>query len=349
MIRVGPQVFSRPSSYSRTVRLLVTGGAGFIGANFCRYVVEHDLASVTILDSFTYAASRSAVATLPIDRAKIVAGDISDTDLVDSLVPDHDCVVHFAAESHNDRSLRDPAPFIQTNVVGTFTLLEAARRHKVRFHHVSTDEVYGDLPLDSGERFTEATAYRPSSPYSASKAASDHLVRAWGRSFGVEATISNCSNNYGPWQHVEKFIPRQITNIMEGRRPRLYGSGRNVRDWIHVDDHSSAIWAILTRGTPGNTYLVGSDGERSNLEVVQALLRLMDRPIDAFDVVEDRPGHDLRYGIDASRIRRDLCWEPRLADFDAGLSQTIAWYRDHARDWRAQKAESEARYAENWR
>ena len=328
------------------MRLLVTGGAGFIGVNFCRYVTERNLASVTILDCFTYAASRVAVNALPADRVSVVEGSITDTELVNSLVPDHDGIVHFAAESHNDRSLRNPSPFIETNVFGTFTLLEAARRHRVRLHHISTDEVFGDLPLDSDQRFTEETAYNPSSPYSASKAASDHLVRAWVRSFGVEATVSNCSNNYGPWQHVEKFIPRQVTNILEGRRPRLYGTGHNVRDWIHVDDHSSAIWSILNYGTPGRTYLIGSDGERSNLEVVRVLLELMGQPADAYDVVPDRPGHDLRYGIDASLLRAELGWRPEYADLEVGLAETIRWYREREDQWRAQKAESEARYAE---
>ncbi len=198
--------------------------------------------------------------------------------------------MHFAAESHNDNSIANPEPFITTNVEGTFHLLEAARKHDVRFHHISTDEVYGDLALDDPCKFTESTPYKPSSPYSASKAASDQLVRAWVRTYGLRATISNCSNNYGPYQHVEKFIPRQITSIMEGVRPKLYGTGENVRDWIHTEDHSSAVWKILTRGRIGETYLIGADGEMSNIAVMRMILRLMGCDEDAFDWVRDRPG-----------------------------------------------------------
>ncbi|MGB9012572.1 MAG: GDP-mannose 4,6-dehydratase, partial [Aeromicrobium sp.] len=225
--------------------LLVTGGAGFVGSNFVRHLIEQTDLSVTVLDKLTYAASRDSIADLPVDRCRLVIGDICDSTLVDELVSGHDAVVHFAAESHNDNSLNDPTPFVQTNILGTFTLLEAARRHDTRFHHISTDEVYGDLAIDDPHRFTESTPYRPSSPYSATKAGADHLVAAWARSFGVQATISNCSNTYGPWQHVEKFIPRQITNVLDGQRPKVYGTGTNVRDWIHAEDHSSAVWTIL--------------------------------------------------------------------------------------------------------
>lgn len=329
--------------------LLVTGGAGFIGSNFVHHVVEHTDAQVTVLDKLTYAASRASIAGLPGDRVQLVVGDIADTDLVESLVGvmtgPEDAVVHFAAESHNDNSLRDPSPFIATNLVGTFVLLEAVRRFGVRFHHVSTDEVYGDLELDDPAKFTEDTPYRPSSPYSASKAGADHLVRAWVRSFGVAATLSNCSNNYGPWQHIEKFIPRQITNILAGRRPKLYGAGANVRDWIHVSDHSSAVWEILTRGRIGQTYLIGADGELSNREVMSAVLELLGREADDFEHVTDRPGHDLRYAIDASKLRRELGWEPRFGDFRAGLSDTIDWYRNHREWWAESKGAVEAAYA----
>ena len=229
-------------------RLLVTGGAGFIGSNFVHHVVGHTDARVTVLDKMTYAASREALAGLPADRVELVVGDVADPEAVDALVSRHDAVIHYAAESHNDNSLDDPSPFVRTNLIGTFTLLEAVRRHDVRYHHISTDEVYGDLELDDPKRFTEDTPYNPSSPYSSTKAGSDLLVRAWVRSFGVRATISNCSNNYGPWQHIEKFIPRQITNVIDGIRPKLYGSGENVRDWIHADDHSSAVLTILEKG-----------------------------------------------------------------------------------------------------
>ena len=253
--------------------IIVTGGCGFIGSNFVHYVVNnHPEVHVTVLDKLTYAGNPDNIAGLPFDRVELVVGDICDSALLDEIVPGHDAIVHYAAESHNDNSIDDPTPFLRTNVEGTFALLQAARKYGVRYHHVSTDEVYGDLALDDPARFTEETPYHPSSPYSSTKAASDHLVRAWHRTFGVRATISNCSNNYGPYQHVEKFIPRQITNILDGVRPKLYGDGKNVRDWIHTDDHSSAVWTILTRGEMGETYLIGADGERSNIDVLRAIL-----------------------------------------------------------------------------
>ncbi|WP_062389207.1 dTDP-glucose 4,6-dehydratase [Demequina iriomotensis] len=325
------------------MRLLVTGGAGFIGANFVRLTLEtRPSVEVTVLDLLTYAGNASS---LPDDaRVTLVKGDIADGELVDSLVREHDAVVHFAAESHNDNSLDDPTPFVHTNLVGTFQLLEAARRHGVRFHHVSTDEVYGDLPLEGGDRFTPETPYNPSSPYSSTKAGSDLMVRAWVRSFGLEATISNCSNNYGPFQHVEKFIPRQITNLIDGVRPKLYGAGLNVRDWIHVDDHNRAVWTVLESGRIGETYLIGADGEASNKEVVEAVLELMGHAPDDYEHVPDRPGHDLRYAIDASRLRSELGWEPVYGDFRAGLAATVDWYREHEAWWRAQKLETELRY-----
>jgi dTDP-glucose 4,6-dehydratase len=326
-------------------RMLVTGGAGFIGANFVRHVIEHTDARVTVLDKLTYAASREALADLPPDRIDLVVGDIAEAALVDPLVAAHDTVVHLAAETHNDNSLDDPTPFVMTNLVGTFTVLQAVRKHDVRLHHVSTDEVYGDLDLDDPKRFTEDTPYRPSSPYSATKAGSDHLVRAWVRSFGLRATISNCSNNYGHWQHVEKFIPRQITEVLEGRRPRVYGDGRQVRDWIHADDHSAALLAILERGRIGETYLVGADGERTNSDVVRLLLRLMGRPEDDFELVADRAGHDVRYAIESGKLRLELGWQPRFADFEAGLADTIDWYRAHRHWWGPHKQATEAAYA----
>jgi dTDP-glucose 4,6-dehydratase len=326
-------------------RILVTGGAGFIGANFVRHVVAHTDARVTVLDKLTYAASREALADLPPDRVELVVGDIADAALVEPLVAAHDTVVHLAAESHNDNSLDDPTPFVMTNLVGTFVLLQAVRKHDARLHHVSTDEVYGDLSLDDPKRFTEDTPYAPSSPYSATKAGSDHLVRAWVRSFGLRATISNCSNNYGHWQHVEKFTPRQITEVLEGRRPRVYGDGHQVRDWIHADDHSAALLAILERGRIGETYLVGADGERSNGEVVRLLLRLMGRPEDDVDLVADRAGHDVRYAIESGKLRLELGWQPRFADFEAGLADTIHWYRSHRQWWAPHKQATEAAYA----
>ncbi len=325
------------------MRILVTGGAGFIGANFVHWTLRHRPdARITVLDALTYASDGSSLAGLDVE---LVEGDISDPTLVDRLVRATDLVVHFAAESHNDNSLHDPTPFVQTNVMGTFTILEAVRRHDVRLHHVSTDEVYGDLELDDPKRFTEDTPYNPSSPYSSTKAASDLLVRAWVRSFGVRATLSNCSNNYGPYQHVEKFIPRQITNVIDGQRPRLYGDGRNVRDWIHVDDHNSAVWAVVDKGRIGETYLIGADGEKSNKQVVQAILRAFGRPEDDYEHVTDRPGHDLRYAIESGKLRTELGWSPQYADFDAGLLATVQWYRANQAWWRPGKGDTEARYA----
>ncbi|OMH31362.1 dTDP-glucose 4,6-dehydratase [Tersicoccus sp. Bi-70] len=326
-------------------QLLVTGGAGFIGSNFVRHVLAHTDDAVTVLDSFTYAASEDALSALDSARVRVVRGDITDAGTVDALVGQHDAVVHFAAETHNDNSLASPAPFVQTNVIGTFTLLEAVRRHETRFHHISTDEVFGDLELEDPVRFTESTPYNPSSPYSSTKASSDLLVRAWVRSFGIAATISNCSNNYGPWQHVEKFIPRQITNLLSGSRARLYGDGRHVRDWIHADDHSSGVLAVLDRGTVGETYLIGADNERSNREVLAQILRLMGHDDDDLVLVADRAGHDRRYAIDATRLREELGWRPRFGDFEAGLADTIDWYREHEEFWRPAKDATEAAYA----
>ena len=326
-------------------RVVVTGGCGFIGSNFVHYVArEHPGVHVTVLDKLTYAGNPENIAGLPADRVELVVGDVCDAALVDRLVAGADAVVHYAAESHNDNSIADPAPFLETNVRGTYTLIEACRKHGVRYHHVSTDEVYGDLALDDPARFTEETPYRPSSPYSSTKAASDMLVRAWVRTFGLKATISNCSNNYGPYQHVEKFIPRQITNLIDGVRPRLYGDGRNVRDWIHTEDHSSAVWRILTRGRIGETYLIGADGERDNLAVLREILRAFGRPEDDFDWVRDRPGHDRRYAIDSSKLRRELGWEPQHTDFAEGLAETIRWYRANEAWWRPAKEATEARY-----
>jgi dTDP-glucose 4,6-dehydratase len=328
------------------MRLLVTGGAGFIGANFVHSAVrEHPEDEVTVLDAMTYAARRESLAHVA-GSIRLVEGDITDVALVDTLVAESDAVVHFAAETHVDNSLDDPELTLRTNVIGTFTVLEAVRRHGVRLHHVSTDEVYGDLELDDPTRFTESTAYNPSSPYSATKAASDVLVRAWVRSYGVQATISNCSNNYGPYQHVEKFIPRQITNVLTGRRPKLYGSGANVRDWIHVDDHNSAVRRILEKGQIGRTYLIGAEGERDNLTVLRTLLKMMGRDPDDFDHVSDRDGHDLRYAIDPSALYDELGWAPKHTDFSEGLQATVEWYRDNEWWWRPLKDVTEARYEE---
>ena len=299
--------------------IVVTGGAGFIGSNFVHYVYNnHPDVHVTVLDKLTYAGNRANIEEILGDRVELVVGDIADAELVDKLAAKADAIVHYAAESHNDNSLNDPSPFIHTNFIGTYTLLEAARKYDIRFHHVSTDEVYGDLPL------------REDLP---------------GHGEGVKATISNCSNNYGPYQHIEKFIPRQITNILSGIKPKLYGDGRNVRDWIHTNDHSTGVWAILTKGRIGETYLIGADGEKNNKEVLELILEKMGQPKDAYDRVTDRAGHDLRYAIDSTKLREELGWEPQFTNFESGLEETIKWYTDHQDWWKAEKEAVEANYA----
>ncbi len=327
-------------------KIIVTGGAGFIGSNFVHWVVDNQPnVHVTVLDALTYAGNKENLAGIPEERMTFVHGDICDEELLNQLVPSVDAIVHFAAESHNDNSIADPEPFVRTNVYGTYQLLQAARKNNVRFHHISTDEVYGDLALDDPARFTEETPYHPSSPYSSTKASSDMLVRAWCRTYGVRVTISNCSNNYGPRQHIEKFIPRQITNILCGIRPKLYGDGLNVRDWIHTEDHSSAVWAILTKGRIGETYLIGADGEKNNIDVLHAILKGMGKAEDDFDWVKDRPGHDRRYAIDSTKLRTELGWMPKHTDFDQGLAETIKWYEDNRGWWEAEKEATEAKYA----
>lgn len=335
--------------------IMVTGGAGFIGSNFVHYVYNNfPNVHITILDKLTYAGNQNNVKSILGDRVELIVGDIMDKELVDKLASKADAIVHYAAESHNDNSLNDPSPFIYTNFVGTYTLLEAARKYDLRFHHVSTDEVYGDLPLREdlpghgelpGEKFTEDTKYNPSSPYSSTKAASDLIVRAWIKSFGIRATISNCSNNYGPYQHIEKFIPRQITNILSGIKPKLYGNGKNVRDWIHTNDHSSAVWTILNNGKIGETYLIGADGEKNNKEVLELILKEMHMPNDYYDHVTDRASHDLRYAIDSTKLYKELNWKPKYTNFEEGLRQTIQWYIDNQEWWEHEKDEVEANYA----
>ena len=325
--------------------LLVTGGAGFIGSNFVHYLLDNTEHTVTVLDKMTYAANKASLNGLDGTRFNLMVGDIADRELTDELVAQADAVIHYAAESHNDNSLANPEAFIHTNLIGTFTLLEAVRKHGTRYHHISTDEVFGDLALDDPAKFTETTPYNPSSPYSSTKAGSDLLVRAWVRSFGIEATISNCPNNYGPYQHIEKFIPRQITNILSGLTPKLYGEGLNVRDWIHASDHSSAVLRILESGKIGETYLIGADGEENNITVLRTILRLMGKDENDFEHVIDRPGHDMRYAIDGTRLREELGWEPQFTDFEAGLADTIAWYTDNRSWWEPLKAEVEAKYA----
>ncbi len=326
------------------MKLLVTGGAGFIGSNFVHIV--HDQRpnfDITVLDALTYAGNSKNLTDLDSSRFRLVVGSITDQKRIDDLVAKHDAVVHFAAETHVDNSLDDAWPFVESNIIGTYRVLEAVRKHGKRLHHISTDEVFGDLsPNDP--RFTELTPYDPSSPYSASKASSDMLVRAWIRSFGIKATISNCSNNYGPRLHVEKFIPRQITNIIDGAKPKIYGSGEQIRDWIHVFDHNEAVLRILEEGKLGETYLIGADGEKTNNQVVESILELMGKPKDWLEHVPDRPGHDARYAIDATKLRKELGWLPKYT-FEDGLRETIDWYKANEGWWRPQKQATELKYA----
>jgi dTDP-glucose 4,6-dehydratase len=328
------------------MKLLVTGGAGFIGSNFVRHVIaQRPDWHITVLDKLTYAGDEKNLEGLDASRFKFIKGDICNEQTIDPAVASCDAVVHFAAETHVDNSVHNPKPFVDSNVLGTFQVLEAVRKHGKRLHHISTDEVYGDLELGD-PKFSETTPYNPSSPYSATKAGSDMLVRAWIRTFKVQATISNCSNNYGPYQHVEKFIPRQITEVLEGRKPKLYGSGQNIRDWIHAEDHSSGVLAILENGKIGETFLIGADGEKSNKEVVELILEIMDKPKNDYEHVNDRPGHDLRYAIDSSKLRNELGWQPKYGDFREGLKQTIDWYKQNENWWKPQKVETEAKYTE---
>ena len=327
------------------MKVLVTGGAGFIGSNFVlRARQVRPEWELTVIDALTYAGNRASLAPVE-DEITFVEGSIADADLVDRLVADTDLVIHFAAESHNDNSLDNPWPFMESNIIGTYRLLEAVRKHDKRIHHISTDEVYGDLELDDPQRFLETTPVNPSSPYSASKASADLLVRAWIRSFKLKATLSNCSNNYGPRQHVEKFIPRQITGILDGVKPKLYGAGANVRDWIHVDDHNDAVIAIVEQGRLGETYLIGADGEQNNRQIIALLLELMGKPADWFEHVNDRPGHDLRYAIDSTKLRTETGWRPQYQDIRAGLQQTIDWYAANRDWWETSKAAPEQVYA----
>lgn len=326
------------------MNLLVTGGAGFIGSNFVHLTLgEHPDWHITVIDKLGYAGDKTSLDGV-MDKITFIEGDICDESVLDPLVAACDIVVHFAAESHNDNSLANPWPFVESNLIGTFRILEAVRKHGKRLHHISTDEVYGDLELDDPAKFTPETPYNPSSPYSSTKAGSDMLVRAWVRSFGIHATISNCSNNYGPRQHVEKFIPRQITEILEGRKPKLYGAGENVRDWIHVDDHNSAVLAIIDRGKSGETYLIGADGEMDNKHVVEMILDIMGKDPTDYEHVKDRPGHDLRYAIDNSKLVNELGWQSQYTSFHDGLAATIKWYQEHEAWWKPQKQATEEKY-----
>lgn len=316
------------------MKLLVTGGAGFIGSNFIHYWFKnHPDDQIINLDLLTYAGNLDNLKDLE-GRAghRFVRGDITDYDLVDSLAKGVDLIVHFAAESHVDRSITNSADFIRTNVEGTRILLEAARKNGgIRFHHISTDEVFGSLSLGE-EKFTERTPYDPRSPYSASKAASDHLVRAYFHTHQLPITISNCSNNYGPYQYPEKLIPLFITNLLGGRKVPVYGQGQNIRDWIHVDDHNRGVELIITKGRLGETYCLGGNSEKTNLEITKLILELMGKGEEMIDYVADRPGHDLRYAIDFSKAQSELGFAPQI-DFASGLESTVAWYRDNAWWW----------------
>lgn len=318
------------------MKYLVTGGAGFIGSNFIHYILnKYSDAEIINLDKLTYAGNLDNLKKWEdSERHRFVHGDICDSAVVEPLVKECDVIVNFAAESHVDRSILGPAEFVKTNVLGTQVLLDAANKYEKWFHHISTDEVFGSLPMDRPDlKFDETTAYDPKSPYSASKGSSDHLVRAYINTFGLPATISNCSNNYGPYQHVEKFIPLMTINALTGKPLPVYGDGLNMRDWIHVDDHCNAIDLILQKGQVGETYLVGGNCEVSNIDVVKSILKLLNKSEELIKHVPDRPGHDRRYAIDSSRIERELGYT-RKYDFASGLKQTVEWYQANEVWWR---------------
>lgn len=333
------------------MKLLVTGGAGFIGSNFIHYWLEnHPQDKVVNFDALTYAGNLKNLKDIADNQNyTFIQGDIRNAQQVDEALQGTDVVVHFAAETHVDRSILEPASFVTTNVVGTQVLLDAALRHQIdHFHHIGTDEVFGSLELGTADKFTEQTPYDPRSPYSASKAASDHLVRAYGETFGLSFTITNCSNNYGPYMFPEKFFPLAITNLIEGKNIPLYGDGLNVRDWLFVTDHCRAIDAVLEKGQPGETYLVGGlNKDISNLEALKTMLEIMNLPEDKIEFVKDRPGHDRRYSVDWSKINRELGWEPSVT-FEEGLKKTIEWYQNNQQWWQPLKQQSADYYQKNY-
>ncbi len=320
------------------MKILVTGGAGFIGSNFIHHILEgHPEDEVINLDALTYAGNLENLSIWKDDpRYRFVKGDIADASIVDPLIAEADAVVHFAAESHVDRSIMDPGIFLETNVRGTYVLLEAARKHGKRFHHVSTDEVFGALKPDDAP-FDEKTPYDPRSPYSASKASSDHLVRAYHETYGLPITISNCSNNYGPYACPEKFIPLIITNISEKKRIPVYGDGKQVRDWLYVEDHCRAIDMIIRKGRIGETYCIGGDSERTNIWIVKKLLELLGRDESAIEYVKDRAGHDRRYAINYGKIEHELGWRPTVS-LEEGLRKTVSWYQANEDWWKNMKS-----------
>ena len=328
------------------MKILITGGCGFIGSNFIKYWFKnHPEDSIINLDKMTYAANpRNLVEFENNPNYKFVQGDILDDKVVDELVSQVDTIVHFAAESHVDRSIDDPSLFVRTNVLGTYNLLMAAKKHQIkRFHHISTDEVFGTIELDSTDQFNENTPYDPSSPYSASKASSDHLVRSFFKTFGLPVTISNCSNNYGPYQHPEKMIPRSITSLLSGGKIKVYGQGLNFRDWLHVEDHCHAIELILLNGKIGETYCIGGLKKgTSNMELVRLLLKLMNKGEDSLEYVADRPAHD-NYAVNWDKINKELGWEPKY-DLESGMKQTVDWYTQNQTWWQETKKEAEEFY-----
>lgn len=322
------------------MKLLVTGGAGFIGSNFIRYWLDqHPEDEIVNLDALTYAGNLENLAGVDQQpNYRLVKGDIADAKLVDEVVGETEVVVNFAAETHVDRSILEPEAFIKTNVMGTFRLLEAAKKHQVRFHQVSTDEVYGTLPLDTDDLFTENTPYAPNSPYSASKASADHLVRAFNRTYGLKTTISNTSNNFGPYQFPEKFIPLAITNLIEGKKVPVYSPGNQIRDWLFVIDHCRAIDLILEKGRAGETYLIGGGTSHlTNMEVIKKILGLLNLGEDRIELVKDRPAHDVRYGVDWSKAKRELGYKPQ-ADFETELVKTVEWYQNNQPWWQRVKS-----------
>lgn len=328
------------------MKLLVTGGAGFIGSNFIWYMLgKYPEVEIVNLDLLTYAGNPENLKAFENDpRYRFVKGDITDAAVVDSLVAECEAVVHFAAESHVDRSILGPEAFVQTNIIGTFTLLEAARKYTRRFHHVSTDEVFGSLTTDA-PAFHEATPYDPRSPYSASKAGSDHLVRAYHHTYGLPVTISNCSNNYGPYHFPEKLIPLAITNLLVGKKVPVYGDGAQVRDWLYVEDHARAIALILEKGRIGETYCIGGDGERENIWIVKELLGLLGKDEASIEYVKDRPGHDLRYAINFNKIQTELGWQPSVS-LGEGLIKTVEWFKSNETWWKNVKSGEYQKYYE---
>lgn len=332
-------------------KILVTGGAGFIGSNFIHYwLKKYPQSELINLDILTYAGNLENLRSIENqDNYTFVEGDILDKKLVDSIMSEVEVVVHFAAESHVDRSILDPTVFLKTNVIGTQVLLESALKHNIkRFHHISTDEVFGSLELTTKEKFTEQTAYDPRSPYSASKAGSDHLVRAYGETYELPFVITNCSNNYGQYQFPEKLFSLAITNLIEDKQIPVYGDGKNVRDWLYVQDHCRAIDLVLHEGKNAQTYLVGGlTKDISNLEIVKMILGLMDESEDKIEFVKDRPGHDLRYSVDWSKIQTELGWKPTVT-LEEGLVKTIAWYRQNQDWWQPLKEKSQKFFSKNY-